>query len=204
MTWLIDLRTAASACPGTIGPGRLVLVVGPSGAGKDTLIEGARQECRGDPNIVFPQRVVTRPPSDAESNELLAEPDFARAVAEGAFALWWDAHGHRYGIPICIDEDIRRGRTIVCNVSRTIIGTTRRRYAHVSVVLVTAPADVLQARLEARRRPSDGNVAARIQRSATIEPCSDADFVINNVGRPAVGVRRLVNAIRDPGIVVIW
>jgi ribose 1,5-bisphosphokinase len=204
MTWLVDLRTAASACPGTIGPGRLVLVVGPSGAGKDTLIEGAREECRGDPSIVFPRRVVTRPPSQAESNEWLAEPDFARAVAAGAFALWWDAHGHRYGIPICIDEDIRRGRTIVCNVSRTIIETARRRYAHVSVVLVTAPPDILQARLEARRRQSDGNVAARIQRSAIIEPCADADFVIHNIARPTVGVRRLVNAIRDPGVVVIW
>ena len=52
-----------------IGPGRLVLVVGPSGAGKDTLIAGARVKCLNNPTIVFPRRVVTRAASVAEDND---------------------------------------------------------------------------------------------------------------------------------------
>lgn len=202
MNWLIDTRAMAPARPGAIGPGRLVLVVGPSGAGKDTLIDGARDVCSDDPTVVFPRRVVTRPPSAAEDNDAMTPEDFNQAVADGAFALWWEAHGNRYGIPASIDDAIRNGRTVVCNVSRTIIGAARQRYAHVAVVLITAPQTVLETRLATRSRASDGSLSDRIRRSADLQGC-DADFVMQNTGRPAVGIRRLMNAIRDSGFYVI-
>ena len=106
--------------PKLIGPGRLVLVVGPSGAGKDTLIARARAACHGDATVVFPRRIVTRPPSPFEDNEFMPETAFEQAAAEGAFAFWWSAHGHMYGIPLTVDFDIGAGRTVVCNVSRTV------------------------------------------------------------------------------------
>src|SRR5262249_29887902 len=142
----------------TIGPGRLILVVGPSGGGKDTLIEGARSACASDAEVVFPRRVVTRPGSSFEDHATLDAPAFQRAAAEGAFALWWEAHGHAYGIPSAIDDDIRAGRTVVRNVSRGIIGVARHRYVHVTTVLVTAPDAVLQQRLAGRNRASDGDI----------------------------------------------
>jgi ribose 1,5-bisphosphokinase len=182
-----------------IGPGRLVLVVGPSGAGKDTLIGGARAACANDPAVVFPRRVVTRPASAAEDHDSVSAEDFARRVAAGAFALAWDAHGHRYGIPASIDDDIRSGRTVVCNVSRTVTGDARRRYARVAVVLVTAPPEILAERLAARARPDDGDLARRVTRSIGLNSGDDVDVVIRNVGHAAVGVRRLMDAIRDPG-----
>lgn len=203
MSWLIDTRALAPARPGAIGPGRLVLVVGPSGAGKDTLIGGARAACRDDAAVVFPRRIVTRPPSAAEDNDTMTLTDFNQAVADGAFALWWEAHGNRYGIPASIDDDLRCGRTVVCNVSRTIVVAARLRYAQVAVVLVTAPEEVLQARLAARGRSSDGSIGQRMRRSADVQGC-DADFIIRNTGRPEAGIRRLMNAIRDSGFYVIY
>jgi guanylate kinase len=92
----LQLLTAGSRL---IGPGRLVLVVGPSGSGKDTLIAGARAACRADGTVVFPRRVVTRPPSPAEDNDVLSPPAFAEAAARGDFALFWNAHGHDYASP---------------------------------------------------------------------------------------------------------
>jgi ribose 1,5-bisphosphokinase len=95
-----------SATP--LAPGRLVLVVGPSGAGKDTVINGARAALASDPRIVFPRRVVTRPSSASEDHDSLSDKAFDCAVSNGAFALHWEAHGHKYGVPRTIDNDICR------------------------------------------------------------------------------------------------
>jgi ribose 1,5-bisphosphokinase len=202
MSWLLDTRRYRASRNDRIGPGRLVLVVGPSGAGKDTLIAGVRADCAHDPSIVFPRRLSTRAATAAEDHDTMSEQMFREATAEGDFALWWDAHGLSYGIPVVINDDIRSGRTVVCNVSRTIVGEARRRYASVSVVLVTAPPDVLAVRLAARGRPSDGDLARRMTRS-TPQQEVDADVVIRNVGRPAVGIRRLRDVVRDHGIFII-
>jgi ribose 1,5-bisphosphokinase len=204
MSWLVDLRRYARPQPGQIGPGRLVLVVGPSGAGKDTLIAGARAACADDPTVVFPRRAITRLSTASEDHDTLSKEAFGHAVAAGDFALWWAAHGHRYGIPSSIDEDIRSGRTVVCNVSRTVLGLARQRYASVVVVMVTAPQKVLETRLAGRARTSDGNVTDRIGRSAQMQMNVEPDVEIQNVGRVEIGVRRLLNAIRDPGIFVAY
>jgi len=203
MSWLVDTRRYADARPDAIGPGRLILVVGPSGAGKDTLIRGACAACASDPSVVFPRRTVTRAATESEENDTTTAEDFRHAVAAGKFALWWDAHGHSYGIPSSVDDDIRADRTVVCNVSRTIIGFARNRYASVTVVQVTAPPQVLAARLANRQRPSDGNLDARLGRLSAGQDI-EADVVIQNVGRPEVGIRRMLNVIRDPGFVVVW
>ncbi|CAN0485582.1 unnamed protein product, partial [Phaeothamnion confervicola] len=139
-----------------IGPGRLVLVVGPSGAGKDTIIAGAKAACAGNPCIVFPRRIVTRATSASEDHDTLNEAAFDQAVVDGGFAFHWQAHGLKYGIPLGIDDDIRAGRTVICNVSRSVVDDVRTRYENVDVMLVTAPMEILAARLAGRSRGSDG------------------------------------------------
>jgi ribose 1,5-bisphosphokinase len=69
---------------------------------------------------------------------------------------------------------------------------------------VTAPPKVLEARLAGRGRASDGNLADRIGRSTQPEVTVEADVEIQNGGRVEIGVRRLLNAIRDPGIFVAY
>lgn len=200
MSWGATLHRLVRERQQAIGPGRLVLVVGPSGAGKDTLIAHAQSVCRNDPDVVFPRRVVTRPASSAEDNDTLSAEDFVKAAADGAFALWWRAHGHHYGIPASIDADIGSGRVVVCNVSRAIIPVARERYAGVSVVLVTAPAEVLAVRLAARARSSDGALAGRLARAAATT--ETPDIVIENVGEPLIGARMLVDAIYGRSLTV--
>jgi ribose 1,5-bisphosphokinase len=177
-----------------IGPGRLVLVVGPSGAGKDTLLGLAQAACAEDADILFPRRVVTRESSAAEDNIAMSADEFRRALEQGSFAVHWEAHGHAYALPIEINDDIRAGRTIVANVSRTVLGDLRRAYASVVVVSITAPPEVLAERLAARARVSDGNIEARLSRS--VDEAS-ADVTILNAGSAEYHSRQLVRVIRN-------
>jgi ribose 1,5-bisphosphokinase len=179
-----------------IGPGRLVLVVGPSGAGKDTLILAARENLQGDANVLFPRRVVTRPVSPFEDHDSLSEADFARALLAGAFALSWEAHGLRYGVPAIIDAEIVAGRTVVANVSRTILAVARARYANVTVTLITAPSEILASRLATRARATDGAIAHRLARMPDDGDVT-ADVVIDNSGAPEIGAARLLAVIRQ-------
>jgi ribose 1,5-bisphosphokinase len=178
---------------GAIGPGRLVLVVGPSGAGKDTLLGLARAASADDTSIVFVRRVVTRAASSAEDNEQMSVDAFREAKARGAFAVDWEAHGHAYGLPRSIEDDIRAGRAVVANVSRTMIPALRHAYANVVVVSVTAPAEVLAERLAMRKRGSDGNIAQRLTRTVDdIEP----DATIVNISSAEYHARQLLRIIR--------
>jgi ribose 1,5-bisphosphokinase len=181
-----------------IGPGRLVLVVGPSGAGKDTLIDVVRAACRDEAGIVFPRRIITRPSSSAEDHDTISDAAFDEAATGGAFALCWAAHGLKYGIPAAIDDDIYVGRTVVCNVSRTVIGAARTRYARVTVVLVTAPQEILAARLRARGRGSDGSATDRVQRSVLPDGELKADVVIENIGAVEAAAGTLLRVVSGP------
>jgi len=184
----------SSYSPDAIGPGRLILVVGPSGAGKDTLLGLAKFACAEDKDVVFPRRVVTREASAFEDNAQLSPEGFREALARGDFAMHWEAHGHSYGLPRAIDDDLRAGRSVVVNVSRTVIDAARRAYANVTVIAITAPPDVLAERLKMRARGSDGRVEPRMKR--TID-ATTPDVTILNVGRPEDHARRLVQAIKS-------
>lgn len=183
---------------GAVGPGRLVLVVGPSGAGKDTLLRLAQAACIEDHDIVFPRRVVTRESSAAEDNIAMSPDEFRRARDHGDFAVHWEAHGHSYALPLEINDDIRAGRAVVVNVSRTVIAALREAYANVVVVAITAPPDVLAQRLAARARVSDGNIANRLARSVD-DASANADVTILNAGSAEYHSRQLVRVIRNEG-----
>ncbi|MCK1268048.1 ribose 1,5-bisphosphokinase [Bradyrhizobium sp. GM2.2] len=190
--------TVAGKTTGAIGPGRLVLVVGPSGAGKDTLLRLARAACIEDHDIVFPRRVVTRESSADEDNIAVSPDEFRRAREHGEFAVHWEAHGHCYALPLDLNDDIRAGRAVVANVSRTVIGVLRQTYANVVVVAITAPPDVLAQRLAARARHSDGNIAERLTRSVD-DASTQADVTILNAGSAEYHGRQLLRVIRNQG-----
>jgi ribose 1,5-bisphosphokinase len=178
-----------------IGPGRLILVVGPSGAGKDTLLGLAKAACADDGNVVFPRRLITRESSASEDNEEVSAEAFQRAVAHGDYAMHWEAHGHRYALSRTIDDDIRAGRAVIANVSRTVIAATRRNYANVVVVSITAPPDVLASRLAMRARVSDGRLEQRLARTVD-ETTATPDFTIVNSGVADYHARQLVRIIK--------
>ncbi|KQP59732.1 ribose-phosphate pyrophosphokinase [Methylobacterium sp. Leaf399] len=172
--------------------GGFVLVVGPSGAGKDTLLRLARDRLAGDPRFVFPRRLVTRPPSAHEANLELDDVAFDMGVQAHAFALHWRAHGLGYAIPAETVRQADDGHWIVCNVSRRIVSQARRTLPRVSVVQVTASPEVLARRLATRGRPEDGDLRARLDRAIPIE----AECTIHNDADAEGAADRLVVHLR--------
>jgi ribose 1,5-bisphosphokinase len=176
------------------GPGTLVLVVGPSGAGKDTLMAIARDLIGPHERVKFPRRIVTRPPTASEDHDSLTAEEFEEAVRNGSFAFWWRAHGLGYGFSHSVDDDIARGITVVCNVSRGVVPDLRHNYAACRVVLVDAPREVRAQRLRARGRGTDGDTNTRLDRRS--EPLV-ADVVIMNTSGALEGGRVLARAIME-------
>ncbi|WP_331304725.1 phosphonate metabolism protein/1,5-bisphosphokinase (PRPP-forming) PhnN [Methylobacterium oryzae] len=173
-------------------PGCLVLVVGPSGAGKDTLLRLARAALADDPRYVFPRRLVTRPPSADEDNDEIDEAAFAEGRGAGRFTLSWRAHGLGYALPETVGRRVADGHVVVCNVSRRVVAEARAAGPRVSVVAVTAPPEVLAHRIAARGRVQDGDLAARLAREGDVA----ADLTILNDGAAEEAAARLVAHLR--------
>lgn len=174
------------------GPGALVLVVGPSGAGKDTLIRFAAAHFGDDPRIRFARRIVTRAAdSDVEDHDSLDEAQFLRLIESGGAALNWRAHGLGYALPIEIDGWIADGATVIANVSRRVVSAAARKYTHVAVVHVTAPADILRKRLLARSRDDGTDVEERLAPVPVAVPPGATLHEIVNDGAPEDGGRQL-------------
>lgn len=150
--------------------GALVLVVGPSGVGKDTLIAYCRARLAKDAAVVFPRRTITRPAGGGiEDHHYVAEAEFRTLRETGAFAFWWEAHSLYYGVPASIDVDIAARRTVVVNVSRSVVGAIRRRYRRLIVVSVGASREVVAARLRERGRETADDIDRRLARGDAIE-----------------------------------
>jgi phosphonate metabolism protein PhnN/1,5-bisphosphokinase (PRPP-forming) len=172
----------------------LVAVVGPSGAGKDTLMAGARAALRGDGRFRFARRCVTRPAeAGGEDHEPLTEAAFAARREAGGFALWWQAHGLSYGIPRDIEADLAAGRVVVANLSRQALGLVAGRYP-LRVLLITAPVALRAARLAARGREAAADIAARLSREASLPAGLDVETV-SNEGDVADGLARVLAAL---------
>ncbi|MBX2854049.1 MAG: phosphonate metabolism protein/1,5-bisphosphokinase (PRPP-forming) PhnN [Rhodobacteraceae bacterium] len=172
--------------------GVLFLVVGPSGAGKDTLMDGVRA---ARPDLLFPKRVVTRAADAGGEDYDAVSPDmFDAQEADGAFALSWRAHGLAYGVPNSAAEALADGRSVVANVSRTVIEQARRAYPPVLPLHVTAPREVLAQRLTARGRESAEDIAARLDRANPTAEIPGAITILND-GPPEHGVAKMLQAI---------
>lgn len=151
------------------GEGALALVVGPSGAGKDTLMDAARVALAGDGRFAFVRRLITRPAmAGAEDHDSCAEAEFAAAEARGELALSWRAHGLCYGIPAAALGGIARGQVVIVNISRGEIPAAERLARRSVVVNITAPNEVLAKRLAMRGRESEADIAARLAREAPL------------------------------------
>ncbi len=177
--------------------GRLVLVVGPSGVGKDTLLEGAKAALAGDPGVVFARREITRPADAGGEDHVAVDLErFEARRAAGGYLLAWNAHGLGYGLPADLADRLAVGHTVVANVSRTVLDDAREGFPQVRVISISASPETIARRLAVRGREDEAGIAARLARADLFTAQGDDVVEVRNDGAPAEGIAAMVAAIR--------
>ncbi|MES2730554.1 MAG: phosphonate metabolism protein/1,5-bisphosphokinase (PRPP-forming) PhnN [Bacteroidota bacterium] len=153
--------------------GKLFYVIGPSGAGKDSVMTYAREKIDGQLPVLFAHRYITRPADAGGENHVYLSPnEFLKRKALGLFALDWQSHGNFYGIGTEINTWLAGGATVVVNGSREYLPTATERFPQMWVVLISVSPEVLYQRLVARRRETMEEINCRIERSQQISAIS--------------------------------
>ncbi len=177
--------------------GRLVYLVGPSGSGKDSLLEYARSNRRAGDDFLTAHRYITRPREAAGENHVpLSRPEFDLMRDRGCFALHWDSHGNGYGVGREIDLWMDLGLTVVMNGSRAHLGQAAQRYQGLVPVLVRVDEEVLLERLRQRGRETLDEIRDRIERSRSLAVSHPRLRTVDNSGDLHRAGQELLGIIR--------
>lgn len=169
-------------------------IVGPSGVGKDTLMEAVAERL---PEVHLVRRVITRPAAaGGETFEGVSEVEFAHRLARGDFALHWQAHGLSYGIPATLRDRLTDGETILFNGSRAMLAEAARVFPELTVIHVTARPEVLADRLRGRGRETAQEIAKRLDRARMPLPEGLNTIEIDNSDALEDAVAALVRVVQ--------
>ena len=187
--------------------GRLIYLMGPSGSGKDSLLNAARERL-AERGCVIVRRIITRSAEAVGEDAIGVSPaEFDQQEAAGAFALSWRANGLAYGIPRQIDDWLAEGQDVLVNGSRGYLPKARERYPELLAILLQVDEAALRQRLQARGRESAEQIEARLARSrelqlpsATVAGDSDegeSQWLLNNSGPLDQTVTQLLQLLSD-------
>jgi guanylate kinase len=170
--------------PSSTGSSKPVLVVtGPSGAGKGTLIQLVLPRF---PELAHTVSATTRPQRPGEEDGVhywfLRRQEFDRRVAAGDFLEWVDYVGNRYGT---LNSEIERllaaGKAPLLELETDGALRVKARVPSAVTIFVTAPVEELDRRLRDRATESSGEIEERIATARRqLEQQDRFDFVVHN------------------------
>lgn len=179
--------------------GLMVAVVGPSGAGKDTLMAAVARHFAGSDALHIVRRIITRPAEAGGEDHIPAtRAQFDDLCAQGAFACHWQAHGLSYGIPVDASTQVQSGKLVIANGSRSALPSFSRAFPRLMVLNITARPEILAERLATRGRESREDILARLSRGGlgvsgnfTVEEIDNS----GDLGEAEAAIIRLVDRL---------
>ena len=190
-------------------PGALLVIIsGPSGVGKDTIIDEMRRRETADGRADqrhYVVTVTTRAPRDGEVDgvdyHFVDRDTFIRMWRERGFLEANEVHGNYYGSPRDqIREALLAGKDVILKIDVQGAREVRRRVPQAVLIFIVPPSpEDLEARLRRRATESDDELALR-QRNAAVELARQGDYdyiVVNETGqvdRTAAHIAEIVAA----------
>ncbi len=178
--------------------GRLFFCVGPSGVGKDALLQWVGEHCSDNDRVMFAQRTITRAAQSNEVHEAVDVATFWRLAAGGQFSMVWQANDLCYGIRRGIEADLKAGRDVIINGSRAYVPQLRQAFPDAIVVWIEANENLLRERLEARQREKGPALLKRLKRAKEFTAPDEPQVIrLDNSGPLEVAGQRLLEILRE-------
>jgi ribose 1,5-bisphosphokinase len=184
--------------------GRLIYVVGPSGAGKDSLLDWVRAHLPASSAVRIARRTITRPATAGGEDHVAAtDAQFDEALARGEFALHWRANGQRYGVGREIEQWLAAGHAVVVNGSREYLTVAKAKFPQLESVHIVASTETLQARIARRGRERPADMQGRLARNAGLsDSVRSAALVLSNDGPIELAGARLAEFVAGGRVTV--
>jgi guanylate kinase len=164
--------------------GKLIVLTGPSGVGKGTLVRALRQR---HPNLFLSVSATTRNPRPGEVHGedyyFISRLEFERMVTDGDFLEWAEFAGNCYGTPRKpVEQQIAQGKWVILEIELEGARQARRMFPDAVRIFILPPSlDELEGRLRGRGQDSDEAIARRLARARVeLEAAGEFDFQIIN------------------------
>lgn len=185
--------------------GMLVVVSGPSGVGKSTVV---RRLLKLDKDLKLSVSATTRPPRPGETHGehyfFITQAEFDKKVKKDEFLEWAKVHNYYYGtLHSVIKEDLVKGKTVVCEVDvqgaasiKQVVEEGRLAASAVFVFLIPPSVDILAFRLKKRKTEDEEVVNYRLRAAiAELQVMEKYDYIVVNdkVETAAEKIRAIIN-----------
>ncbi|WP_372598439.1 phosphonate metabolism protein/1,5-bisphosphokinase (PRPP-forming) PhnN [Amphritea sp.] len=179
--------------------GKLLYLIGASGSGKDSLLEGCRQRLQTHHCCFVAHRYITRAPNVGGENHIHLSPEeFDMRASMGMFAMQWYSHDYSYGIGSEIDNWLSTGINVVINGSREYLQIAMHAYPNLIPVLVEVDETILHQRLMKRGRESEAEIVKRLARHRQfVDSLPDNIQLIDNNLNLQDGIESLLKLIES-------
>jgi guanylate kinase len=189
--------------------GLLVVISGPSGVGKSTVVRRLFKIC---PELLMSISSTTRPPRPGEAHGqhyfFITEEEFDHKVKKNEFLEWAKVHGCYYGTPKkYIDEKLVEGEVVVLEVDVQGAASVKRlteeaklKAAAVFVFLIPPSVDILAFRLKKRKTEDEELVNYRLRAAiAELQVMEKYDYIVVNdkVESAADKIKAIINVEKE-------